>query len=51
MATTNKPAVPIKLENGRLAWPSAEIAMRIEKAVSGEVTRAEIRPDIFGENI
>jgi len=28
--------------------PKAERAMQIEKATNGAVTRAEIRPDIFG---
>ena len=28
---------------------SANSAVRIEKATNGAVTRAEIRPDIFGE--
>ncbi len=27
----------------------AEIALKIERATGGEVTRAELRPDIFGD--
>ena len=29
--------------------PSAKNAIRIEKATNGAITRAEIRPDLFGE--
>lgn len=29
--------------------PSAEIAVLIEKHTDGKVTRAELRPDLFGE--
>ncbi|PZO66352.1 MAG: transcriptional regulator [Pseudoxanthomonas suwonensis] len=31
--------------------PSAELAKRIEEATQGAVTRAELRPDIFGDMV
>ena len=35
--------------NWRGKRPSAELAAKIEQATAGEVTRPELRPDLFGE--
>lgn len=37
-----------RLERDRGFQISAEMAVRIERASNGEISRAELRPDLFG---